>query len=70
MERVKITLTDNNYTRVFDTDIYIDAADVEKFNSLLGHMRDGLRVDHEHHLSFTGPLKNAMHLTVTGFEHL
>ena len=27
MERVKITLVDNNYTPVFDTDLYLDSAD-------------------------------------------
>jgi hypothetical protein len=70
MERVKITLMDNNYTQVLDTHVYIDAADLDQFNSLLGFMRDGLRVQHEHYLSFSGPLKSSMSLTVTDFEHL
>ena len=68
MERVKITLVDNNYTQVFDTDIYMDAADLTKLNSLLCSVQDGLYSDHEQHLSITGPLNTAMNLTVTGCE--
>jgi hypothetical protein len=69
MERVKITLVDNNYTQVFDTDIYMDAADLTKLNSLLCCVQDGLYADHEQRLAITGPLNTAMELTVTGCEH-
>ncbi len=69
MERIKITLIDNNYTQVFDTEISMDAADISKLSSLLCTMQEGLYSDHEHHLSITGPIKNSMHLTVTGCEN-
>ncbi len=68
MERIKITLVDNNYTPVFDTDIFLDTADISRLNSLLCCVQDGLYSDHEHHLSITGPMKTAMDLTVTGCE--
>lgn len=68
MERVKITLVDNNYTPVFDTDLYLDSEDITRLNSLLSFVQQGLYADHEHHLSISGPKNTAMNLTVTGVD--
>lgn len=67
MEKVKISLVDNNYTTVFDTELQLDAAQASKLNTLLNHVQDGLYSRHEHKLAFSGQ-GTAMNLTVTGCD--
>ncbi|MBF0225668.1 MAG: hypothetical protein HQK76_09465 [Desulfobacterales bacterium] len=69
MEKIHITLTDNNYTVKEKTDIILDKSEGTHFKNLIKGIQDGLYAEKAAYLSIEGLIGKAIKLTITECEN-
>ncbi len=69
MEKVKITLFDNNFTSLNKAEIEFNPETITKLKKLMHEIGDGLLTEHATHLCIEGINNTPIELTITDYEN-
>jgi hypothetical protein len=69
MKKIKLTLTDTNYSKQAETPINMNQKQFEQFKALIQKIEDDLFISRAAYVEIEGILDDPIKLTVTEYEH-